>query len=148
MIIVFDLDNTLINEKASQLRPGALNLIKTLKRDKHKLILWTNSVKSRTLMILKDLKIISYFERIITREDYDPDFKDGLKDIRKVNGDILIDDNPAQKKYARNLNFEVIIVSSYLSYKPISEGEFKDVYKKIQIINKKFFRKLKKKFFY
>ncbi len=39
MRIVFDLDNTLVDEQGKKLRPGAKNLLENLKKDKHTLIL-------------------------------------------------------------------------------------------------------------
>ncbi|HEX3047420.1 MAG TPA: NIF family HAD-type phosphatase, partial [Bacillota bacterium] len=94
MNIVMDMDNTLTDEFGSSVRPGIINFLETLKRDGHVLILWTNSTKERAVTILKDHRLHFYFSRFIFREDYDPQNIGLPKDIRKVEGDLLIDDDP------------------------------------------------------
>lgn len=134
MVIVFDLDNTIIDEYGQKLRPGILELIKKLKHHHDILILWTNSKKERAEMILEELEIKMYFNKFIYREEYDPNELDGLKDIRKVQGDILIDDNPKQKLEAANLGFHVILVKPFTSTRNVQVDEMEQVYQEIKMI--------------
>ena len=143
MRIVFDLDNTLIEERGIKVRPGAVKLLKRLKSENHTLIIWTNSVRERAIDILKHLRLEEYFSKIITREDYDLEAKDGWKDIRQVKGDVIIDDNPEQERYAKIYGYKAIIVKPFSSFRSVSAEEFESIPKKLNISNNKgFFSKL------
>ncbi len=113
-----------------------MNLLKRLKADGHNLILWTNSVKFRTHDILKEHKLRNYFSRIITREDYDTEGADGIKNIKKIKGDVLIDDNPAQQRFAKKYGYHVFVVKSFLTSKKPLPGEFDNLYHKIDKLNR------------
>ena len=88
MIIVFDMDNTLVDEMGATLRPGILDLLQKLRADNHELKLWTNSKKDRANSILQEHKLKSYFSEFVFRENYDPEEKGIRKDIRKINAHV------------------------------------------------------------
>jgi TFIIF-interacting CTD phosphatase-like protein len=60
MKIVLDMDNTIIDELGSTLRPGIKKFLKKISA-KHELILWTNSKKPRAMEILEYFDIRKYF---------------------------------------------------------------------------------------
>ena len=142
MRIVFDLDNTLTDESGSYLRPGAQSLLDSLKEDGHTLILWTNSIRIRTKDILSGLDIAKYFTKVICREDYDPDSQDGWKDIRKVGGEVLIDDNPHQKEYGEKYGYKVYVVKPFTSSRPVKASDFTALSDKLKPAPQGFFRRL------
>ena len=82
MKIAIDMDNTIVDEFGSTLRPGIINFLKNTST-KHKLILWTNSKRIRAMEILDYFDIRKYFNKIISRENYDPDEKGLRKDMPK-----------------------------------------------------------------
>ena len=132
MNIIFDMDNTLTDELGATVRPGIINLLKKLQQDKHTLILWTNSNKERALYILADHNLTRYFTRFIFRENYDPENKNVLKDIREVNGDIIIDDDRNEIRFNRKNGKKGILIKPYRKGKSMEEGELDDIYKQIK----------------
>lgn len=138
MTIVFDMDNTLTDEKGTSKRPHIDLLLSKLVSEKHTLILWTNSPRTRALMILKENNLYSYFSKCIFREDYDPQNKGYHKDIRKIKGDIIIDDDPAEIRFNKDNKKRAILVPSYRgSRTKLPENEYKELYKEIK--KKRFF---------
>ncbi len=113
MIIVFDLDNTLVDEFGSTVRPGIKSMLERLKRDGHRLVLWTNSKTERAKEILFRHDLKNYFSTFIFRENYDPKEKGMPKDIRKIKGDILIDDDPAEISFVKSIHKKGFKISSY-----------------------------------
>jgi len=145
MIIVFDLDNTIIDEFGSSVRPGIIDLLDKLKKDNHNLILWTNSKKERATIILRELSLNKYFDQLIFREDYDPNNEGIRKDIRKISGDVLIDDDPKEVNYLKSLNEYGLLISPFRKgLRVYNSRELEFIYKNIKKIkrNKKA-RKLK-----
>ncbi|MBP7283413.1 MAG: DUF705 domain-containing protein [Leptospiraceae bacterium] len=141
MIIVFDMDNTLTDEMGSSLRPGIIVLLQKLVKEKFELKLWTNSKKDRAISILHEHKLKLYFSEFVFRENYDPEDKGIRKDIRKVKGEILIDDDPKEIQYVKSIGKDGFLISSFRKGKAVKENELEEVYK--FIINKKgFFKKL------
>ena len=65
--------------------------------------MWTNSTKLRAKEILLLHNLHHYFEKFIYREDYDPLNKGMYKDIRKIGGQLLIDDDPAEIQFVQSL---------------------------------------------
>ena len=53
MVIVFDMDNTLVDEFGSSVRPGIVDLLTKLRRGGITLIIWTNSRRDRAKEILR-----------------------------------------------------------------------------------------------
>ena len=101
MNIVFDMDNTLTDDFGKSARPGIKKLLVKLRKENHKLILWTNSKRERAQCILEDHQLKQYFQKFIYREDYDPDNQHLPKDIRLVGGHFIVDDDPKQVHFNR-----------------------------------------------
>ncbi|MEM4097324.1 MAG: NIF family HAD-type phosphatase [Candidatus Micrarchaeaceae archaeon] len=101
--VVFDLDGTLIDQYGN-LRPGARELLDSLREQGKQVALWTHSPYDRTAQILKNTHLDDYFDikdpnQVVTREDYATDDNvHTFKDIRRIGGDVLIDDDPIQIK--------------------------------------------------
>ena len=99
--VVFDLDGTLIDGNGN-LRPGAIDLLNSLKNKGVDVALWTHSPYDRTEMILKDTGLDNYFDikdknQVVTREDYAGGGNEHtFKDIKKIGGDVLIENDPIQ----------------------------------------------------
>ena len=132
MNIVFDMDNTLVDEFGASARPGVIDLLVHLKRTGHTLILWTNSRKERARQIILDNNFRRYFTTFIFREDYDPEEKGLSKDIRKVKGDILVDDDPAEIRYVATLGKHGYLVASYRKGMTVDRNEFAGLLKMLR----------------
>ena len=113
MRIVFDMDNTLTDELGATVRPGMKKLLARLVRDGHDLVLWTNSRKKRAVDILADHDLRRFFGLCLFREDYDPADEGLRKDIRKVKGDWLVDDDPTETRYAQSIGRKAFNISAY-----------------------------------
>jgi predicted phosphatase len=112
MRVVIDLDNTIVDEFGSSLRPGVRMLLAELSR-RHCLILWTHSTKQRAYDILRYHDIRRYFSRIICREDYDPHDVGRRKDIRAIDADLIIDDDPEEIDFNQGNRKRGILVASF-----------------------------------
>jgi predicted HAD superfamily phosphohydrolase YqeG len=126
MKIVLDMDNTIIDELGSTLRPGIINFLETIASG-HELILWTNSKRLRTMEILDYFHLRKYFVKIISRENYDPEEKGNRKDIAKYNYDIIIDDDIAEIEYNKNKGKTGILVEPYRKNKPMNKNELEEI---------------------
>jgi FMN phosphatase YigB (HAD superfamily) len=111
--IVFDMDNTLVDEFGSTVRPGMIEFIQNLKNMKCHLYLWTNSKKERAQDILLEHKLNRYFDKYIFREDYDPNNSGKNKDIRELNAQLLIDDDPNEIKFVNRLGLKGFLIKPY-----------------------------------
>ena len=131
MKIVFDMDNTLTDEFGSSARPGIERLLERLKKDGHTLILWTNSKRDRAKTILLEHNLRKFFEAFIYREDYDPEEKGLKKDIRKRDGDFLIDDDPSEIDYIKTIGKRGYRISPYRKGSNPSRDELDILYKEI-----------------
>jgi phosphoglycolate phosphatase-like HAD superfamily hydrolase len=100
--IVFDLDNTLVDSFGAEVRPGIVDVLERLSGEGHTLLLWTNSRRDRAVEILRLHDLRRHFAACIFREDYDPEERDVPKDIRRVRGDFLVEDDPKAIAYARS----------------------------------------------
>lgn len=132
--IVFDMDNTLVDEVGSTLRPGIIDFLVNLKKMDLNLILWTNSSKERAKTILYNHKLNRYFSKFIFREDYDINNEGKCKDIRKVKGDLLIDDDPKEIEFARKNKRKTYLIKSYRKNGITDKNEYNEIMK---IINDK-----------
>ena len=121
------MDNTLVDEFGSKERPGIRALLDRLTRDGHTLLLWTNSTRMRALDILKYNELRKYFATCIFREDYDPANSGIMKDIRRVKGDILIDDDPAEIAYVRSIGCAGFLIPSYRKGKPVNAQDVEEL---------------------
>ena len=132
MHIVFDLDNTLSDEMGKNSRPGIEELLEKLKSDGHRLSVWTSSTRKRALIVLNDLGLRKYFTDFIFREDYDPENLGVIKDIRRVNGDCLIDDDPKHVNFTKSVGKKAFLVRSYRGGLTASLREMDELYKFIR----------------
>jgi len=132
MKIAIDMDNTIIDELGSTLRPGIIKFLDKISI-KHELILWTNSKRIRTMEILDYFQIRKYFEKIITRENYDPEEKGNKKDIGEYGYDILIDDDIEEIKFNEKNGKIGIIVESYRKNKRMDENEMEKIITKYNL---------------
>jgi phosphoglycolate phosphatase-like HAD superfamily hydrolase len=113
MNIVFDMDNTLVDELGATKRPGIDQLLVRLGAEGHVLHLWTTSGRDRAVTILRDHDLRRYFKTCVYREDFDPDRKGLGKDIRKIGGDVLVDDDLKQINYMKAIGKKGVLVESY-----------------------------------
>ena len=132
MHIVFDMDNTLTDEFGKKIRPGIANLLLQLKGEGHTLTLWTNSARTRALEIIAHHNLKQYFSRCIFREDYDKNNEGLNKDIRKINGDILIDDDPDEIIYMKKIGKTGILIKPFRSNSAPDENELTALHKTIK----------------
>ncbi len=139
--IVFDMDNTLVDEFGSSIRPGMIDFIQSLKNMKCNLYLWTNSKKDRAQNILKEHKLNQYFDKFIFREDYDPNNSGMNKDIRKLNAQLLIDDDPNEIKFVNKLGLKRYLIKPYRKNGLVDNSEYLAI---LEIIkeNESFLRKI------
>jgi hypothetical protein len=128
MIIVIDMDNTIVDEFGSTLRPGIIDFLeKTTKRNSF--ILWTNSKKERAYEIIVHHKLRKYFTKIIVREDYDPNDEGKMKDIRLENADVIIDDDPKEIEFNKKNRKRTYLVKSYRKNSSMLSNEFEKIAK-------------------
>ena len=132
MKIAIDMDNTIIDELGSTLRPGIVNFLAELYQ-RHELILWTNSKRMRAIEVLNYSNIRKYFVKIISRENYDPDEKGLRKDIRINNYDIIIDDDIEEVEYNKHNGKIGILVEPYRKNKKMAENEMDEIIKKYKL---------------
>jgi phosphoglycolate phosphatase-like HAD superfamily hydrolase len=126
------MDNTIIDEMASTLRPGIINFLEKVSK-RNELILWTNSKRIRTMEILEYFDLRKYFIKIISRENYDPEKKGVKKDIREYNYDIIIDDDIEEIEYNRRNGNVGILVESYRKDKKVDEDEMEKIIVKYKL---------------
>lgn len=127
MKIVFDMDNTLVDEMGSTKRPNIDTLLQELYEQKHNLILWTSSTKERAKEILSHHNLNQYFERVITREQYDPNSKGIPKDCTKIKADILIDDDPKEIRYNQQKGVRSYQIPAYRQNTKTSKRDIEDL---------------------
>ncbi len=132
MKIAIDLDNTIIDELGSTVRPGITQFLDTLSL-KHELILWTNSKRIRAIEILDYFDLRKYFSKIISRENYDPEEIGLKKDIGTFNYDIIIDDDTEEIEYNVNRGKIGILVEPYRKGKKLNEKELDNLLKKYKL---------------
>lgn len=132
MKIAIDLDNTIIDELGSTVRPGITQFLDTLSL-KHELILWTNSKRIRAIEILDYFDLRKYFSKIISRENYDPEEIGLNKDLGTFNYDIIIDDDTEEIEYNVNRGKIGILVEPYRKGKKLNEKELDNLLKKYKL---------------
>lgn len=112
-------------------RPGIIELLNQLREDRHTLSLWTNSTRDRARWILYSLGLREYFTTLVFREDYDADRKGLPKDIRRIKGDILVDDDPKQINFAKSVGKRGFLISRFDKGYPADHTELRELYKSI-----------------
>ena len=132
MKIAIDMDNTIIDELGSTLRPGIINFLERISEN-NELILWTNSRRIRTIEILNHFDIRKYFVKIISRENYDPDEKGLRKDIGQYDCDIIIDDDKEETEYNKGKGKTGILVTTYRKNGSINEKELEEIQAKYKL---------------
>jgi predicted phosphatase len=137
VIVVFDMDNTLVDELGATLRPGMLQLLGKLREDGHTLVLWTSSRRERAMDILAHHDLRRHFKACICREDYDPNDQGIPKDIRRIKGDILVDDDPQAVRYVHSIGRAGFQVESYRKNMRVREGELAELYAAIGRVKRK-----------
>ena len=128
--VVFDVDHTLIDEKGESVRPGIVELLKSLKDNGVELAVWTASFKARSEPILRNLGLIEYFSDFTYREDYNTDSRRWIsvpKDIRKTNGDILVDDSQKQVDYVNSTGLIGYKMTPYASTEPYNNPDMREL---------------------
>lgn len=128
MIVVFDMDNTLVDSFGSEARPGIAMLLRQLRKDGHTLVLWTNSRRDRAMEILRHHDLRRHFTTCICREDYDPDERDVPKDIRRIKGDILVDDDLEAIRYVRSTGRRGFLIRPHRRGARIDRKELAELY--------------------
>ncbi|MDR2194907.1 MAG: HAD family hydrolase [Treponema sp.] len=128
MNIAIDMDNTIIDEFGSTLRPGIVYFLEKIS-ERNDLILWTNSKRLRAMEMLAYFNVRKYFSKIISRENYDPEDKGLRKDMRKYNCDILIDDDREEIEYNRKNGKTGILIESYRKNKTMDKNELEKIIK-------------------
>ncbi len=129
--IVFDMDNTLVDEFGATVRPGMAALLRRLRKDGHTLVLWTNSARARAAEILRLHGLRPHFAKCLFREDYDPEDRGLPKDIRKVKAGLLIDDDPALCAFVRARGGRALQVSPYRKGRPADLEQIRELYRAI-----------------
>ncbi len=114
MIVVFDMDNTLTDDFGGEMRPGIPDLLGRLTDDGLTLKLWTHSTRDRANDILALHGLDGFFAERLYREDYDPQGLGGQpKDIRRMGGEFLVDDDPMQIDYVTSIGLRGFLVTAY-----------------------------------
>ena len=131
MVIIFDMDNTLTDELGATARPWIVPLLRRLRGDGHRLILWTHSPGDRARVILRDHGLREFFDSCVFREDYDPEGEGRPKDLRRVGGDFIVDDDPDQIAFARSIHKKGYCISAYRRGGG-NPAELQNVYKAIR----------------
>ncbi len=139
MTIVFDMDNTLVDEFGATVRPGMRALLYRLKKENHVLVLWTNSTRNRALSIMNDHDLRQFFKLMIFRENYDPQNRGLNKDIRKVKGDMLIDDDPSEISYVKSIKKKGFEITPFRKGGTPDKRELTKLYSIIKSSGKKIF---------
>jgi phosphoglycolate phosphatase-like HAD superfamily hydrolase len=132
MKIAIDMDNTIIDELGSTLRPKIIEFLEELSRN-NELILWTNSKRIRAIEILDHFNLRKYFTKIISRENYDPEEKGLRKDLKKYQYDIIIDDDIEEILFNKNNGKIGILVETYRKGKNLTEGELDEIIEKYKL---------------
>lgn len=137
MVVVFDMDNTLTDEFGRARRPGMNDLLAQLKKEGCTLVLWTSSTRNRAKRILRDHGLRDPFSQFVFREDYDPENAGLHKDIRKVEGAFLVDDDPKQIDFVRSIKKQGFLITSFRSDKPVDRAEIDTLHRAIKSARRK-----------
>jgi hypothetical protein len=125
------MDNTLTDDFGDKVRPGIKVLLQRLISEGDTLILWTNSTVDRANDILEKHNLNKYFTKFLFREDYIQNRKSTPKDIRRVNGDFIIYDDPMQVELNKSNGKNGFLTSSYQGRSDTEEIELELLYKSI-----------------
>ena len=132
--VVFDLDNTLICEKGECVREGMFELLDSLSENGIEISIWTASTKARAEGIIDQLGLSRYFIDAVYRDDYDPGATWGKslpKDIRYINGDLLVDDSKKNIGFVESIGLKGFRITPYISYIDTSLDEIEQLHRLI-----------------
>jgi beta-phosphoglucomutase-like phosphatase (HAD superfamily) len=130
--IVFDMDNTLVDELGATVRPGMPEFLARLRSMGCALFLWTNSSRDRAREILARLELRGYFEKCIFREDYDPDNRGIRKNIGRLNAELLVDDDPAEIAFTKKNGHAAYLIAPYRKNTQVSGKEYREI---LELVN-------------
>ena len=134
--IILDLDNTIADEFGRRVRPGMVEFLEQLSADGHELVLWTSSTRDRAELILAEHDLERHFVRTICREDYD---NSGPKEIRKIGGQAIIDDDPAQVDAAEASGGLGLLITPYRGGPDPNPGELDEFLQAIRRLTRRGF---------
>ena len=123
MLIVFDLDYTLVDRFGTSVRPGVEDLFQRLAAAGHGLALWTAASRYRTENIFAFHDLGRYFDPVVCRDDPLSTQAEGRKDIHLIGGGFLVDDEAERIDYVRGLGLDGFLVVPYTGYPLADEGE-------------------------
>lgn len=109
--IAFDMDGTIVGfdrEGNLRMRPGIDRVLVKLRSQNHTLILWTFGNRPWWRKVRSQFPILGrVFHEAYTRDDISPKVTTGrgypepIKDIRLINADVLVDNEPAHYEWAK-----------------------------------------------
>ena len=73
-----------------------------------------------------------FFSGFTFREDYDPDNEGKPKDIREVDGNFLVDDDPKQIDFVRSVGKHGFLITDYWKESLANPAELEKLHKAIQ----------------
>jgi len=123
MHIVIDLDGTVVNDYGKDVRPGKREFIARLRLAGHEVSMWADSMRDRALRILEAHGLTGCFHVIVCREDYDADGHARDKDIRIINGDVLIDDDELEVRYITKIGRHGMLVPRFTNARLLPANE-------------------------
>lgn len=132
MIVVFDMDNTLTDDLGQRVRPGIVRMLDRLAADGFILALWTQSTRLRARAILDHHDLTRHFATFVFREDYDPENQNVRKDIRRIDGGFLIDDDPDHVRHVKGLGLDGFVVRSFRGRPDMDRRELDAAYTAIR----------------
>lgn len=132
MIVVFDMDNTLTDDFGQRVRPGIVGLLEDLAADGFTLALWTQSTRLRARRILDGHDLTRHFRTFVFREDYDPENQNVRKDIRRIDGSFLVDDDPDHVRHVKGLGLDGYVVRSFRGRFDMDRRELAQAHKAIR----------------
>jgi beta-phosphoglucomutase-like phosphatase (HAD superfamily) len=105
------MDGTLVGFKPDgslALRPHVIKVLRSLKKQGHTLIIWTFGTRPWWREVRARFPILlHYFSEVVTREEIPQTvttgrgFPEPVKDIRLINADVLVDNDPSHHEWAK-----------------------------------------------
>lgn len=88
-LIILDLYGTLVRTDVADNTPrrGLVDFLKRNKKERKKIVLFTDDSEESAREVLSDARILNYFNRLYSREDFD---EEGCKNLSKVCYDFKI----------------------------------------------------------
>jgi len=125
--IAFDLDGTIVGFRGERpvMRRGLLKVVRNLRRQGHTLILWTFGNRAwwrEAQSIFPELR--GQFHEVYTRDDLPRQttrgrgYSEHVKDIRRINADVLVDNDSAHHEWAKRHG----LARQYVLVETLGEG--------------------------